>query len=84
MFEECQKVENLPNALEKETVRAYKPFDYVGAPDAENIIIAMGSVCETIEETMDVLLKEGRRLVLSRFVYTTLVRGAHHERIQSR
>ena len=33
----------------------YKPFNYYGAPDAERIIIAMGSVCDTIEETIDYL-----------------------------
>ncbi|MDR1496226.1 MAG: pyruvate:ferredoxin (flavodoxin) oxidoreductase, partial [Clostridiales Family XIII bacterium] len=35
------------------TGRSYKPFDYVGAPDAEHVIVAMGSVCETIEETIE-------------------------------
>ena len=39
--------------ISKITGREYKPFDYVGAPDAENVIIAMGSVCETIEETCE-------------------------------
>ncbi len=33
----------------------YKPFNYYGAPDADHIIIAMGSVCDTIEETIDYL-----------------------------
>ena len=37
------------------TGRHYLPFDYYGAPDAENVIIAMGSVCETIKETIDYL-----------------------------
>jgi len=37
------------------TGREYKPFTYYGAPDAENIIIAMGSVTETIEEVIDYL-----------------------------
>ena len=37
------------------TGRDYKPFTYYGAPDAENIIIAMGSVTETIQETIDYL-----------------------------
>ncbi|MEG2199796.1 MAG: pyruvate:ferredoxin (flavodoxin) oxidoreductase, partial [Anaerovorax sp.] len=46
------------------TGRKYKPFDYVGAPDAENIIVAMGSVCETIEETMNKLILEGHRVGL--------------------
>ena len=33
----------------------YKPFNYYGAPDADHIIVAMGSVCDTIEETIDYL-----------------------------
>ena len=37
------------------TGRHYLPFDYYGAPDAENVIVAMGSVCETIKETIDYL-----------------------------
>jgi pyruvate-ferredoxin/flavodoxin oxidoreductase len=35
--------------------RKYNLFDYVGAPDAENVIVAMGSGCETIEETVEYL-----------------------------
>ena len=50
--------------ISKLTGREYKPFDYVGAPDAENIIVAMGSVCETIEETMNVLLAKGEKVGL--------------------
>ncbi|HPZ07625.1 MAG TPA: pyruvate:ferredoxin (flavodoxin) oxidoreductase [Candidatus Eremiobacteraeota bacterium] len=38
--------------------RHYHLFDYVGAKDAEKIIIAMGSGCETIEETVNYLIKE--------------------------
>ena len=37
------------------TGRQYKPFDYVGAPDATDVIVAMGSGCETIEETIEYL-----------------------------
>ncbi len=48
----------------KLTGRHYKPFDYVGAPDAENVIVAMGSVCETIEESMNKLILEGHRVGL--------------------
>ena len=50
--------------ISKLTGRSYKPFDYVGAPDAENIIIAMGSVCETIEETLGTLLARGEKVGL--------------------
>lgn len=46
------------------TGRDYHLFDYVGDPEAEHIIIAMGSVCETIEETMNLLLKQGRKVGL--------------------
>ncbi len=37
----------------------YGLFNYYGAPDAEHVIIAMGSVCETIEETVDFLNAQG-------------------------
>jgi pyruvate-ferredoxin/flavodoxin oxidoreductase len=46
------------------TGRHYKPFDYVGAPDAENVIVAMGSVCETIDESMVKLLADGHKVGL--------------------
>ena len=39
----------------------YKLFNYYGAEDAEQIIIAMGSVCETIEETVDYLNAKGQK-----------------------
>lgn len=43
------------------TGRSYKPFDYYGSPDAEDIIIAMGSVCDTIKETVDYLNQKGKK-----------------------
>ncbi|MCL2159588.1 MAG: pyruvate:ferredoxin (flavodoxin) oxidoreductase, partial [Oscillospiraceae bacterium] len=43
---------------------SYKPFNYYGAPDAEKIIIAMGSVCDTAEETIDYLLSKGEKVGL--------------------
>lgn len=46
------------------TGRNYKAFNYYGAPDAEKIIIAMGSACETIEETIDHLAEKGEKLGL--------------------
>jgi len=39
----------------KVTGRQYHPFDYVGAPDATDVIVAIGSGCETIEETIEYL-----------------------------
>jgi len=41
-------VEGYMREIEKITGRSYHPFDYYGDPNAENIIIAMGSVCDTI------------------------------------
>ena len=46
------------------TGRHYLPFDYYGDPEAENIIIAMGSVCETIKETIDHLKEKGEKVGL--------------------
>ena len=40
----------------------YKLFNYYGAADAEHVIIAMGSVCDTIEETIDYLLAAGEKV----------------------
>lgn len=48
----------------KITGRTHKPFEYYGAEDAENIIIAMGSVCDTIKETIDYLATKGKKLGL--------------------
>ena len=42
----------------------YKLFNYYGAPDAEQVIVAMGSVNDTIEETIDYLLKQGKKVGL--------------------
>ena len=40
----------------------YKLFNYHGAEDAESVIIAMGSVCDTIDETIDYLLAQGKKV----------------------
>ena len=62
---------NIPNVVTEymDKVNAeigtdYKLFNYYGAPDAEEVIVAMGSVCDTIEETIDYLLKQGRKVGL--------------------
>ena len=44
--------------------REYKPFTYYGAPDAEDIIIAMGSITETIKETIDYKMANGEKVGL--------------------
>ena len=40
----------------------YKLFNYYGVADAEHVIIAMGSVCDTIEETIDYLVAAGKKV----------------------
>jgi len=44
------------------TGRDYKPFNYYGDPEAENVIVAMGSVTETIEEVVDYLRARGEKV----------------------
>jgi pyruvate-ferredoxin/flavodoxin oxidoreductase len=44
------------------TGRSYHLFDYVGAPDAERVLVLMGSGAQTAEETMDRLLAEGQKV----------------------
>ena len=55
-------VEKYMNMVNAEIGTDYKPFNYVGAPDAEKVIIAMGSVCETIDETIDYMLAKGEKV----------------------
>ena len=42
----------------------YKLFNYYGAPDAERVMIAMGSICDTAEEVIDYLLAKGEKVGL--------------------
>jgi pyruvate-ferredoxin/flavodoxin oxidoreductase len=42
--------------------RQYHLFDYVGAPDAERVIVLMGSGCETAEETVNYLVEQGEKV----------------------
>ncbi|MBQ7866626.1 MAG: pyruvate:ferredoxin (flavodoxin) oxidoreductase, partial [Clostridia bacterium] len=57
-------VEEVMEKISKLTGREYKLFNYVGAPDAEKVIIDMGSGCETIEETINYLNAKGEKLGL--------------------
>jgi len=50
--------------ITKLTGREYKPFQYYGAPDAENIIVAMGSISETTKEVIDYLAAKGEKVGL--------------------
>ena len=70
--ESCEKyyeatpaiVQKYMDKLAKLTGRAYKLYDYVGAPDAEYVAIAMGSGCDTLHETVDALVREGKKVGL--------------------
>ncbi len=42
--------------------RRYHLFDYVGAPDATDVIVTMGSSTEAVEETVSYLTKQGRKV----------------------
>ncbi|WP_102400134.1 pyruvate:ferredoxin (flavodoxin) oxidoreductase [Haloimpatiens massiliensis] len=55
-------VEHHMREIEKVTGRAYHPFDYYGDPNAEYIIVAMGSICDTIEETVDYLISKREKV----------------------
>lgn len=46
------------------TGRVYNLFDYVGAEDAENVVVSMGSSCETIEEVVNYLNGKGEKVGL--------------------
>ena len=51
-------VSNYMNIINKNLMTNYQPFNYYGAKNAKHIIIAMGSVCETIKETINYLNKK--------------------------
>ena len=55
-------VQEYMDKFAKKIGRQYKLFDYIGAPDAEKIIIAMGSGTETIEETVNYLTELGEKI----------------------
>jgi len=57
-------VEGYMEEINKLTGRDYQLFNYYGAEDAENIIIAMGSVCDTITEVIDYKAAQGEKVGL--------------------
>ena len=58
-LETPEVVEDYMNKVNAKIGTDYKLFNYYGAADAENVIVAMGSVCDTIEETVDYLNAAG-------------------------
>ncbi len=57
VLENMKKVESI-------TGRRYRLFDYYGDPEADRVIISMGSSCEVIKETVDYLQSQGQRVGL--------------------
>ena len=57
-------VEGYMDAVNKKLGTDYKPFNYYGAPDADRVIVAMGSVCDTAEEVIDKLAATGEKVGL--------------------
>jgi len=55
-------VENYMNEINKQTGRDYKLFNYYGAPDADRLVILMGSGCDCAEETVDYLNAGGEKV----------------------
>jgi pyruvate-ferredoxin/flavodoxin oxidoreductase len=64
-YEACPGiVQNAMDKFAELTGRHYHLFDYVGAPDAERVIIMMGSGAETAQETVDYLVGQGEKVGL--------------------
>ena len=54
-------VQKMMDVVSAKCGRKYHLFDYVGAPDAEEVIVCMGSACETIEESINKLNATGKK-----------------------
>ncbi len=62
-YEKCGAiVQEMMDRFGALTGRAYKLFEYVGAPDATRVIMLMGSGCETVHETVDYLNAQGEKV----------------------
>ena len=62
-YEEVADIVNdYMNKVNKICKKDYKPFNYYGAEDATNVIVAMGSVCDTIKMVVDVLNKNDQKV----------------------
>ncbi|MEO0932720.1 MAG: pyruvate:ferredoxin (flavodoxin) oxidoreductase, partial [Cyanobacteria bacterium J06641_2] len=62
-YDACPEiVQQIMDEFAKRTGRHYQIFEYYGAPDAERVIVLMGSGCETVHETIDYLNPRGEKL----------------------
>ena len=57
-------VEDYMHKVNEKIGTNYQLFNYYGAPDAEKVIIAMGSVCDTAEEVIDYMMEKGEKVGL--------------------
>ncbi|HWQ61398.1 MAG TPA: pyruvate:ferredoxin (flavodoxin) oxidoreductase, partial [Negativicutes bacterium] len=57
-------VEKYMGEINKLTGRDYKLFNYYGAPDAQRVVVAMGSACDVVRETIDYLTARGEKVGL--------------------
>ncbi len=55
-------VEDYMNKINELTGRNYQLFNYYGAEDAERVVVAMGSVCDTLTEVVDHLREQGEKV----------------------
>ena len=55
-------VQGVMDKFGKQVGRCYHLFDYVGASDAERVVVLMGSGCEAVEETVDYLVSKGEKV----------------------
>ena len=64
-YTECPKlVQQAMDKFAQLTGRQYRLFEYYGDPEATRVIVVMGSGCETVQETVDTLNKQGERVGL--------------------
>jgi pyruvate-ferredoxin/flavodoxin oxidoreductase len=62
-YDACpEKVQKVMDRFAEVVGRRYNLFDYVGDPQAENVVIVMGSGAETVEETVNYLNKQGEKI----------------------
>jgi pyruvate-ferredoxin/flavodoxin oxidoreductase len=86
--EAAEHVQEAMDEFAKLTGRKYRLFEYYGHPEADRVIVAMGSGCETIQETVDHLLEKGEKVGLVKVrlyrpfdlgaFMTSLPRSVHH------